>query len=100
MNTPTLFDLPEQKSPRLLWVERLGFLTHHTPELSAEEGPWIAILPEEDDKGKDIGEIMSESCRLYDEVFGMGYGTTEEAAILELCRKKSIPLWNEESLKP
>jgi len=91
-------DLAPCKSPRLLWLERQGFLTHHNPELSDEESPWIALLPEQEDKDKVVGQIMAESCRLYDEVFGLGYGTTEQEAILDLCKKKSIPLWNEETV--
>ena len=76
-------------------MEKHGFLTHHSPD---EEDPWIAILPEEDDKGKTIGEIMSESCVLYEEEFGIGYGKTEDFAVIALALLKSIPLWNEEAL--
>jgi hypothetical protein len=85
--------LPETLSPRLEWLEQQGFLTHYCPDMAPEEDPWIAIKPVEEDKGKDIGLIMSESCRLYDEEYGCGYGKTKMDAILDLCRKKSIPLW-------
>lgn len=57
-----LFDIPECKSPRLLWVEKHGFLTHHAEH--CDEDPWCAIIPMEGHKG-GIGAIMAEWCRLY-----------------------------------
>lgn len=93
----TLFPtLPESKSPRLLWMERHGFLTHHAPHMDDEDDRWMAIIPSLEDRGKEIGEIMESGCRYYEEYVGIGYGKTEEDAMIALCEKKGIKLWNEE----
>jgi len=88
-----LFDIPESKSPRLIWMEKHGILTHFS-DLCEE--PWSAIVPMENDKGKDIVTIMQDSCMVYDFDDKIGYGKTQLDAIADLARKLSIKLWNEQ----
>lgn len=82
-------------SPRLRWIKRHAVKTHHAPEMI--ETPWMAILPLIDDLHKSVADIMSESCRLYDEAALVGYGTTEDEAIYDLAVNSGTPLWNEET---
>jgi len=86
----TLFDIPESKSPRLLWIEKHGVLTHHSPHM--DDDPWMAIIPFDGHTGS-IGAIMAEWCRLYDETGMIGYGETE--AIVKLAIAHNLKLWNE-----
>lgn len=67
-----------------------GILTFKTSRMKREEYPWIAVLPVEEDKGKDIGTIMAESCRLYDESGYLAEGTGELSAIRTLCQQLEI----------
>ncbi len=94
-----LFEIPESLSPRLLWLEKHGFLTHFydggEDELGDAPSPWMALLPLEEDKGKTIAEAMAGNCRVYDDLNLIGYGNTEAEAI-ELCAVlNKIRLWNE-----
>jgi hypothetical protein len=88
-----LFTIPETLSPRLLWIAANCILTHHAPH--CPEAPWIAIQPFDGDRGKEVGEIMAESCRLYDDADAIGYGQTEDEAIVSLAKKLNLRLWNE-----
>jgi hypothetical protein len=90
-----LFDIPESKSPRLQWIEDMGILTHRAPHMPE---PWMAIQPLEEDKGKGIPTIMSESCRIYDDANLVGYGQTEDEAITNLAKNLGLRLWNERGL--
>ena len=72
----SLFDIPETKSPRLLWMERHHIQTRETGTVSDELGDcrrWIAESP-----------------------VGNGYGETEDGASTQLALKLGIKLWNEE----
>jgi len=88
--TDTLFDLPEQKSPRLLWIEKHGIETLH--------------VPYEDESGMDVGwyawRINDGEC--LDEVIHYGheygFGATEADAITDWSRKNDVRLWNEEKV--
>lgn len=88
-----LFSIPESLSPRLRWIAAHGILSHHSPH--CPESPWMALKPVDADKGKAIGDIMAESCCLYDEAGMIGYGMTEADAILDLAVNLNLPLWNE-----
>lgn len=89
-------------SPKLRWLKRLKAVecvkTHHSAIMI--DAPWMAILPETDDRERDVGDIMADKCRLYDEAGWIGYGDTEEEAIIDLCCNMKIPLWNEEEATP
>lgn len=92
-----LFEVEETKSPRLLWIEKHGFLTHDDGVLNDDpDARWMAIIPFEGDEGKDIGTIMAESCRLYEECNAIGYAANEADAIEDCASRLKIPLWNEE----
>lgn len=74
-----LFDVPEQKSPKLRWMEERGVATRQTglaagdeDELGNELFPWLATS----------GEVSSG-------------GMTEHEAIVGLAVKKRWKLWNE-----
>jgi hypothetical protein len=86
-------------SPKLRWIKRLKAVecvkTHRSSIMT--DAPWMALLPEKNDRERDIGDIMADSCRLYDEAGRIGYGDTEEAAIIDLCCNVRIQLWNEEA---
>jgi hypothetical protein len=86
-------DLETVLSPRLKWIAESGILTHHTEGFG--ETAWMALLPWDKDKGKDIMTIFAESCRLYDEAGQCQYGPTEDDAIVELAKRLQLPLWNE-----
>lgn len=84
-----LFEVPESKSPRLLWVEKNSIKTAVMPEAEADEigeipGRWGAMI--------GVGALK--------EAGFIGYGNTEEDAILDLAIKLKIPLWNEEDRDP
>jgi len=57
-----------------------GILTHRS---TASTPNWIALIPIEQDKFKSIGQIMAESCRLYDDANMIGYGSTELEAVIQ-----------------
>ena len=86
-----LFDnLPESKSPRLLWMERHDISTHHAPHVADEMGEqyvWTAWSRKEDPHSNGIPDDP-EAC---------GYGGTENEAIADYAQKNGWKLWNEES---
>lgn len=88
-----LFEVPTVLSPRLKWMASSGILTHHTEGFG--ETAWMALMPFDKDKGKDIMTIFAESCRLYDESGQCQYGPTEDDAIVALAKKLNLKLWNE-----
>jgi hypothetical protein len=95
MNNDELFPVEAvaMDSPRLAWMKRNNILTHFS---SGMPDPWLAIAAMPEDVGKNIGQIMAESCRLYDEANLCGYGATEEEAIVDLAEKNMWAIWNEE----
>ena len=94
MKTATLFEIPitaDSKRRKLTALKRRhGIQTHRCDGLSRREEPWLAILPFDDDKGKDIGTIMAESCRLYEEAGYLATGTGELTAVQKLCKMRGI----------
>jgi hypothetical protein len=70
-----LFDIPETKSPRLIWLEK-----HQIVTLRGKPDSWAAWV-----KGKNIRPNCS-----------YGYGETEDDAITSLAIKLGLRLWNEE----
>lgn len=74
-----LFEIPESKSPRLLWIEKHMITTRKTGTDSDELGDcqrWIAQNP-----------------------MKIGYGHTEDEALTQLALKLGVKLWNEEESK-
>lgn len=67
-----------------------GILTHRTSGMKREDHPWIALIPSEEDQGKDIGTIMAESCRIYEEQGRLATGEGELSAIRQLCNQLNI----------
>ena len=72
--TDTLFDLPECKSPRLLWMEKHGIRTYYNKEMKL---PWIAIRTD---------NCGIESSRAAD---------TEHNALAEIAVAYNLKLWNQ-----
>lgn len=68
-----------------------GILTHRASGVRREDHPWIALVPRPEDKGKDIGTIMAESCRLYDESYQLATGHGELSTIRTLCHYLGLP---------
>lgn len=71
-----LFDLPESKSPRLIWME-LHRVTTYPPSPSL--GCWAA--------SRDTDPPLDEF---------VGLADTELDAITDLARKLNLKLWNEQ----
>jgi hypothetical protein len=75
-----LFDLPETKSPRLIWLDRNGIKVSAPPQ--KRPGPplsyWMAY--------RHDGDFISASA----------YGPTEDDAVAFLAIKLGLRLWNEE----
>lgn len=77
----TLFDLPESKSPRLLWMEKHALQTHYFKD--AELGKeWMAGI--------------ANNGRINDESSFIGFGLTEDEALANLAIALGVKLWNEE----
>ena len=87
---PALFEVQRNKTRLELVKEQHGIETYHTPGM---DDPWMAILPSHSDKGKDIMTIFADYCRLYDEAGHVGYGNTEDGAIVALAHQLKLPLW-------
>lgn len=74
-----LFDIPETKSPRLIWLDKHGIkcaAPAHPARGIAKD--WMAY--------QHNGDFICASA----------YGTTEDSAITALARKIGVRLWNEE----
>ena len=84
--TDTLFDIPEQKSPRLLWMEKHGIEIIHRPEFDGEE--------EDELTGATLYPYMAIACG--EKVGPPGFGMAEDCAITDWARKNNVRLWNEE----
>lgn len=93
-----LFDVPEVKSPRLLWLEKHGILTDHSA--LAGVPPWMALIPLPEDKGKTLCACLADNGRRYDEADLVEYGETQDEAITNLAIRAGIKLWNEEGGQP
>lgn len=107
----TLFDdLPESKSPRLLWMEKHGVKTGN---IDGKE--WFAWTPKQLEKAKDewLSQNLEESefptrpCKPDNDFdvdswyeiavwFDFGSGDTEDAAVTDWARENGVRLWNEE----
>lgn len=72
--TDTLFDLPESKSPRLLWMEEQGIACIKL-DLDLPENAWQAM---------------------HAETQTIVRGPTDLDAIADLARKLNLKLWNEQ----
>jgi hypothetical protein len=86
-----LFDIaPDRPSRRVRLSEfkrKHGILTHCAKHM---DEPWSACLPLDGDKGKAMAEIMSESCRLYDDSGRVVTADGELSAIRKLCAVNGI----------
>lgn len=93
MKQPTLFALPPPGPTRAArvaaFVKEHGILTH-TAGRPIEER-FMALLPVDEHKGMDIGEVMAKYCRLYDESARVVTARSMLAAVRELARLNSIP---------
>ena len=78
-----LFDIPESKSPRLLWMERYRIVTHKS-DVCDNDKPWMAWR-KKDENANGIPRIGL-----------VGEGETEHDAIVDCCLVLGIRLWNEE----
>lgn len=49
-----LFDVPEQLSPRLIWLKKQNVTTHYAPQC---EEPWCAFVGTMDDLSRECVRI-------------------------------------------
>lgn len=93
MKTPPLFNVePTRKTRRVLLSEfkaKHGIETYRS-QMRREDHPWIALLRFDCDTGKSIGQVMAESCRLYDESGYLATGEGELSAVRKLCQQRGI----------
>lgn len=70
-----LFQIPETKSPRLLWIEKHGVWTSRVKHIDApnQSEAW---------KAEAAGHV--------------GVGPTEDDAIVDLAKRMKLKLWNEQ----
>jgi hypothetical protein len=87
-------DAGAQDSPKLAWIKKHDVVTERSDALRAKEQPWCAVFRET--KGDDFFSAMSSVLAHWGDD-AIGYGETEEAAIVDLAAKHDIPLWNEEA---
>ena len=78
-----LFDIPESKSPRLLWMEKHGIKTRQL-DFPERDYDWMAWR-KRDENANGIPAIS-------------GQGDTEGDAIADLAQRLGIRLWNEEGM--
>lgn len=69
-----LFDIEESKSPRLAWIEK-----HQIVTLRGKPDSWAAWI--------NMRPTIDQT---------IGYGETEDEAVVSLAVKLGIRLWNEE----
>lgn len=81
-------DAPSAKERIKAFKEQHKILTHNSD--SCPEAPWLALKPRPEDEGKDMFDIITESCRLYDESGWCAEGKTQTEAIKQLCRNLEI----------
>ena len=74
-----LFNLPPSPSPRIKWMREHAIQTHYCADI--EDGPWSAWT------GSLADAIETED--------GMGYGMTEEDAVIDYAKNANLKLWNE-----
>lgn len=79
-----LFPVKESLSPRLKWMREHEIQSYECP---VDEDPWCAVVVP---KGQTFGDVVSR-CREDD----LGYGDTENEALIALAQKLNIPLWNQ-----
>jgi hypothetical protein len=76
--TEFLFDVPECKSPKLLWIEQHGIKVQESAHRTRDPlYRWYAYAFRRDE-------------------FNAAYGSTEEEALAHLAVALGIRLWNEE----
>jgi len=95
MIQPTLLSVPISPSPRLRRIAELSgaletakrnfnILTHCS---DVDELQWLAVMTKRGET-RDIGQMMSEECRLLDEANRTDYGRTEIEAVANLIRRQ------------
>ena len=85
--TDTLFDIPEQKSPRLKWMQEKNISTHLNNDVQAGD--------EDEFSGEQIYPWTAFTGKPRFPRPDAGYGDSEHEAIVDLAIKKGWRLWNE-----
>lgn len=95
MRTPLLLDVPKSAPSaheRLqVFKAKHGILTHYAPHMRGFDDTWLALIPFEEDKGRDVGDAMAHNCRLYDEAGRCATAKGELSAVRLLCQQLNIP---------
>jgi hypothetical protein len=73
-----LFKIEDQKSPKLIWMEKHKVNHHHckTEEKDFQYMAWMGEQPDSETK--------------------CGYGSTLQEALCDMAKRNKIVLWNEE----
>lgn len=95
MITPMLLEVarsaPSLRQRITAFKRSRGILTHCGPALCTDDWErWLALIPFDEDKDKNIGECMADHCRLYED---SGYCATakgELSVIRKLCCQLGI----------
>ena len=94
MSQPKLFEVDAtEPSARVKLTEfkhANKIQTHHAKHMRREDEPWMAVILFAEDEGKSIGEVMAQSCGLYDESGYCATGTGELSAVRALCQRRAI----------
>lgn len=87
----TLFEMPVCESPRLKWLREHGVITKNNFNFKPTHSDdfrygysWCAYVG----NGEEVEIIRAEGC--------IGYGNTEQDAIVSLAIKRGWKLWNED----
>lgn len=80
---PELFRVEEVLSPRLQWAKDYAVRSCHSPHMSAEEMPWCAWMPDNDDEKYHV-PVDGDQC---------GYGVSEIDAHEDLAAMYGFVNW-------
>jgi hypothetical protein len=83
-----LFQVEPVLSPRLKWIQKHGVKIHYAGHLEEKELKYSAWLPYNDTGDKTEGLWSAVDAEL------VGYGDTEESALLHLMEIENLPHWN------
>lgn len=90
-----LFTIPEQKSPRLLWIEKNDIIVRERGDVFyAWDAATESRVYEDCDYDNPQGFDMISDCPTR----WLGIGATEEDAITDWAKKNKVRLWNEETI--
>lgn len=79
---PDLFNIPPTLSPRLAWIKKHGVTIHCSKLLTDDDLEKYAAYIGDETEAIRSGRV--------------GFGQTEDEALVDLAKLLGVPLWNEE----